>query len=115
MFRKLRTVIYHVKDLEGAKHWYTKATGVAPYFSEVFYVGFDINGFELGLDPDMSGVQPGNHTVSYWDVEDVAKAIEHLVSIGAKLVQDKTNVGGNLYVGVVEDPFGNHLGLIEGE
>ncbi|MET0462389.1 MAG: VOC family protein [Chitinophagaceae bacterium] len=114
MFKKLRTVIYHVKDLEGAKQWYTKATGTAPYFSEVFYVGFDINGFELGLDPDMSAVEPGNHTVSYWDVEDVSKAIEHLLSIGGKLIQDKTNVGGEINVGIVEDPFGNHLGLIEG-
>ena len=47
MFNKLRTVIYHVDDLEEAKKWYKEITGVEPYFDEPFYVGFDINGFEL--------------------------------------------------------------------
>lgn len=32
MFRKLRTVIYKVNDLEAAKSWYIKATGKEPYF-----------------------------------------------------------------------------------
>lgn len=114
MFRKLRTVIYKVSDLEAAKAWYTKATGIQPYFTEPFYVGFDIHGFELGLDPDLTGVIPGNQTVSYWDVEDVARTIDHLVSIGASIIQDKTNVGGPIFVATVEDPFGNHLGLIQG-
>ncbi|PZR29505.1 MAG: glyoxalase/bleomycin resistance/extradiol dioxygenase family protein [Citrobacter freundii] len=114
MFRKLRTVIYKTNDLAAAKSWYIKATGVDPYFDEPFYVGFDIHGFELGLDPDMKDVVPGNQTISYWDVEDVSKAAAHLTSIGAKLVQDKTNVGGPIFVAIVEDPFGNHLGLIQG-
>ena len=48
MFQKLRTVIYHSRDLQAAKEWYTRITGIAPYFDEPFYVGFDINGFELG-------------------------------------------------------------------
>ena len=65
MFKKLRTVIYHVSDIAAAKDWYIKATGIQPYFDEPFYVGFDINGFELGLDPDSSGVTSGNQTVSY--------------------------------------------------
>jgi predicted enzyme related to lactoylglutathione lyase len=115
MFRKLRTVIYKVNNLDAARDWYTKATGIEPYFSEPFYVGFNISGFELGLDPDLTGVVPGNQTVSYWDVDDVENTAKKLVSFGAKLIQEKTNVGGNIFVSVVEDPFGNHLGLIEGE
>lgn len=114
MLRKLRTVIYKVNDLAAAKSWYIKATGIEPYFDEPFYTGFDINGFELGLDPDMKDVVPGNQSISYWDVEDVSKAISHFISIGAKLIQDKTNVGGPIFVATVEDPFGNQIGLIEG-
>lgn len=114
MFQKLRTVIYHVDDISAAKEWYIKATGIEPYFDRPFYVGFDINGFELGLDPDNSGVSAGNHTVSYWSVTDVQKALDKLIETGAKLVQPKTNVGGTINVAIAEDPFGNHIGLIEG-
>lgn len=114
MFKKLRTVIYHVDDIDAAKKWYSEATGLQPYFDESFYVGFDINGFELGLDPDATGKTKGNQTVSYWAVDDTVKASQKLVSLGGKLVQPKTNVGGTIHVAIVEDPFGNHIGLIEG-
>lgn len=114
MLQKLRTVIYHVSDLQAAKEWYTKATGVNPYFDEPFYVGFDINGCELGLDPDMSGTTPGNQSVSYWAVNDVDAALKQFTGLGATIVQSKTNVGGPINVAIVTDPFGNHIGLIEG-
>lgn len=114
MLQKLRTVIYHVSDLQAAKEWYAKATGIQPYFDEPFYVGFDINGFELGLDPSMENVLPGNHTVSYWAVESAKAALEKFTSLGAVLIEDVTNVGGTVQVAVVADPFGNHIGFIEG-
>ncbi len=67
-FLGLRTVIYHAPDLEAAKTWYTRAFGVAPYFDEPFYVGFEIGGFELGLHPGSSGISVGNNAVAYWGV-----------------------------------------------
>ena len=114
MLQKLRTVIYHVDDLAAAKEWYIKATGIQPYIDQPFYVGFDINGSELGLDPSMENVSPGNHTESYWAVESVKEAKEKFLSLGATLVQDVTNVGGPIHVAIVADPFGNHIGFIEG-
>jgi catechol 2,3-dioxygenase-like lactoylglutathione lyase family enzyme len=59
MILGLRTVIYRVGDLDRAKTWYAKAFGVEPYFDQSFYVGFNIGGFELGLDPDLSEGSPG--------------------------------------------------------
>ena len=47
----LRTVIYKVPDIGKAKEWYTQAFGMEPYFNEPFYVGFNIGGDELGLQP----------------------------------------------------------------
>ena len=114
MLQKLRTVIYHVNDLVAAKEWYSKATGLQPYFDEPFYVGFDINGFELGLDPSMENISTGNHSESYWAVESAKAAVEKFVGLGATLVQDVTNVGGTISVAIVADPFGNHIGFIEG-
>ena len=114
MLQKLRTIIYHSSDLQAAKAWYTRITGIEPYFDEPFYVGFDINGFELGIDPDTSNAGEGNHTVAYWSVEGITDGVDKMIAAGASLVQAVTNVGGPIHVAIVEDPFGNHVGLIEG-
>ncbi|MBS1670533.1 MAG: VOC family protein [Bacteroidetes bacterium] len=114
MFNKLRTVVYHVSDIVKAKQWYIQLTGMQPYFDEVFYVGFDINGCELGLDPDMNNIEKGNHHTAYWSVNDIAKAVAHAESIGATIVSPIQNVGGTIEVAIVADPFDNHIGLIAG-
>lgn len=114
MFKTLRTVIYKVNDLQAGKEWYIHMTGVQPYFDQPFYVGFDINGCELGLDPDMKGVSSGNQAVSYWAVDDIQAVFKKLLANGAVSIQPITNVGGSIEVATVQDPFGNHIGLIEG-
>ena len=78
MFQGLRTVIYHVEDLEKAKEWYSKALKIKPYFDKPFYVGFNVGGYELGLDPDMGGVKQGNAGVAYWGVPDAKAAFKRL-------------------------------------
>ncbi|MEP7317301.1 MAG: VOC family protein [Panacibacter sp.] len=114
MFNKLRTVIYHVKDLQKAKEWYRNITGIEPYFDEPFYTGFNINGYELGLDPDNNNVKEGNNTVAYWDVDDIDAAVEKCVSHGATVESAVQNVGGTIFVAIIKDPFGNSVGLITG-
>jgi predicted enzyme related to lactoylglutathione lyase len=112
MFQGLRTVIYHVDNLEKAKAWYSEALGVKPYFDQPFYVGFNVGGYELGLDPDMTGVSKGNNAVAYWGVKDAAIAYERMIELGAKKHSDVTDVGG-IFVATVTDPFGNVFGIIE--
>lgn len=114
MLQKLRTVIYHVGDLDKAKEWYSMLTGIDPYFDEPFYVGFDINGGELGLDPDMEHVTGGNHTTSFWAVEDIQAAVAKAVLLNGAIIQEVRNVGGPINTAVVADPFGNHIGFISG-
>jgi predicted enzyme related to lactoylglutathione lyase len=114
MFQKLRTVVYHVAELEKAKNWYAQITGITPYFDEPFYVGFDINGCELGLDPDMTGVTPGNTSTVYWGVTAIEEKLEQLFAAGATAAQPLTEVGGGIKVAAVNDPWGNTIGLIEG-
>ncbi len=111
MFQGLRTVIYAAPDLAAAKAWYTRAFGTSPYFDEPFYVGFSIGGYELGLDPDIP--LTNGSTVTYWGVEDIDEAFAHLIKSGAKEQSAPTNVGGEVWVAAVEDPFGNTLGIIE--
>ncbi len=114
MFKKLRTVIYKVNDLKAAKEWYIKITGKHPYFDQPFYVGFDIDGCELGLDPDMNNITPGNQSVSYWAVDSVKDVLKMLEENGSVIFMPRTNVGGNIHVAIVQDPFGNYVGIIEG-
>jgi|AP95_1055475.scaffolds.fasta_scaffold03076_2 catechol 2,3-dioxygenase-like lactoylglutathione lyase family enzyme len=42
MILGLRTAAYFVTDLEKATRWYTEVLGFDPYFSEPFYVGFNV-------------------------------------------------------------------------
>lgn len=113
MFRKLRTVIYHVNDLQQAKAWYIKVTGIQPYFDESFYVGFNIYGCELGLDPATSEVKGGTQSVAYWLVDDIEESVKKLLAENAKIVAAITEVGEGIKVATIEDPFGNCIGLIE--
>jgi len=113
MLLGLRTVIYNVENLDRAKEWYTEFTGVAPYFDMPFYVGFNVGGFELGLDPDMSGVEKGNNAVAYWGVENIESAFASALAIGGETAADIQDVGEGIKVAKVRDPFGNTIGLIE--
>ena len=114
MVKGLATAIYKVGDLDKAKAWYADAFGVAPYFDEPFYVGFNIGGFELGLDPDEAGEAfgPGG-AVAYWRVDEIQAAFSHFVVQGAAVVAAVQDVGGGIKVATVADPFGNLIGLIE--
>jgi CubicO group peptidase (beta-lactamase class C family)/predicted enzyme related to lactoylglutathione lyase len=113
MIQGIRTVIYHVVDLEKAKAWYSKILGTKPYFDEPFYVGFNVGGFELGLDPDMKGIKDGNKTVAYWGVKDIKAEFERLVKLGAEKHSDIMDVGGGILKAEFKDPFGNIFGIIE--
>ena len=113
-FLGLRTINYHVADLMAAKKWYALATGVEPYFDEPFYVGFNIGGFELGLDPDpSSGMSGAGGTTAYWGVANAEVAVAKLVAGGATVRSAVREVGAGIKVGTVMDPFGNELGVIE--
>jgi len=112
MIKGLRTTIYQVTDLAKAKVWYAAAFGATPYFDEPFYVGFNIGGFELGLDPDAPApiVAGGVHT--YWGVDDLDATYAHFLGLGARPHEAPKEVGGGIKVASVLDPFGNVIGLI---
>jgi predicted enzyme related to lactoylglutathione lyase len=110
----LRTNIYKVTDLAKAKAFYKKLFGIEPYFDEPFYVGFNIGGFELGLDPDTSDQKPGpGGSVTYWGVASMDSAVKSLEAAGARFHSEPRDVGDGIKVASVLDPFGNVLGLIE--
>ncbi|PIQ22939.1 MAG: glyoxalase/bleomycin resistance/extradiol dioxygenase family protein [Cytophagales bacterium CG18_big_fil_WC_8_21_14_2_50_42_9] len=109
----LRTVIYKVPDLVKAKAWYSVAFNVLPYFDESFYVGFNIGGYELGLDPDATNVKTGSNVITYWGVAYADAAFKSLIEKGAQEHEAVHEVGEGILVGSVYDPFGNIIGIIE--
>ena len=82
MFQGLRAVVYGVSDIEKAKTWYTSVLGEPPYFDQPFYVGFNVAGYELGLDPNASPVSAGSAgVVACWGVDDIQQEYERLLSL----------------------------------
>ena len=111
MILGLRTVIYPVSNLAQAKDWYTQVLGQLPYFDEIFYVGFSVGGFELGLIPDGESSITG--TQALWGVSNAHDTLAHLIALGAQVLEAVNDVGGGIRVAAVTDPFGNRLGIIE--
>jgi predicted enzyme related to lactoylglutathione lyase len=112
-FLGLRTVLYAVDDLDRARAWYTSVLGQEPYFAEPFYVGFNVGGYELGLDPGAENRPGPGGTVAYWGVEDIETAHARLLELGAREHGAVQDVGGGIRVATVLDPFGNVFGIIQ--
>lgn len=109
----LRTTIYKVADLQKATAWYSQAFVTSPYFDEPFYVGFNIQGYELGLLPEEEPtIDKADSVLSYWGVEKIEEEFRRLLALGATAHERPNNVGGDLMVASVKDPWGNIIGLI---
>jgi len=109
----LRTTIYKVSALQQATEWYAQAFETTPYFNEPYYVGFNIHGFELGLQPEEESVaDKPESVVAYWGVADIHQTYKRLIKLGATEHEPPYNVGGELMTATVKDPFGNVIGLI---
>lgn len=113
MLKGLRTIVYHVSNLEVAKMWYAELFDIEPYFDESFYVGFEIGGHELGLDPSDKEYSPGNSSITYWNVDDIDLAFGSFKLKNVIIHQEIHSVGEGIRLGSITDPFGNVIGLIE--
>jgi predicted enzyme related to lactoylglutathione lyase len=104
------TVLYPVKDVEQAKALFATLFGEAPHVDSPYYVGFSVNGNEIGLVPNghdqgMTGPEP------YYYVEDIVATLGALESLGAVVIQQPTDVAAGLLVAKVKDIDGNLIGL----
>ena len=105
----LRTLIYPTNDLDTDKDWWSDTLGIKPYFDQPFYVGFDVGGYELGLDPN-ANMTDGPRT--YFGVDNVNEAVDHFVRRGCVIHEPVTETGDDIVVATVKRPNGQLLGLI---
>jgi hypothetical protein len=107
MAKATQLVVYPVKDLEKAKEEFARLLGAGPYVDELYYVGYRIEGWEIGLDPHGSS----NGPIAYWETEDIAARVDELRSVGWQVTSDAKDVGGGLLVAQLTDSNGNTIGL----
>ena len=110
MADSFKAIIYPVKDLEKSKALFTALLGASPDQDAPYYVGWSIDGQNIGLNPH--GFDQGmTGPVPYADVADIKERLEALVAAGASVVQEPTDVGGGVQIATVKDADGNIIGL----
>jgi len=106
MGAKIQSLVIPVTDLAAAKAVYTALLG-APHTDESYYVGYNVDGFEVGLNPHGNG----GGAVAYADVEDVDAARSALLGAGASERDAPREVAPGVRVCVLLDGDGNTIGL----
>jgi predicted enzyme related to lactoylglutathione lyase len=112
MTEGVKTIIYPVTDLAKAKTLYSQLLGVEPDMDETYYVGFNVEGQDVGLDPHGHS-QGMTGPVGYWHVDDIEESLELLLEAGAEAHQVIRDVGGGKLIASVKDADGNIIGLIQ--
>ena len=105
----LRSLIYPAPDLEVSKAWWRKVLGKDPYFDDGGYVGFDLGGYELGLN---SFSQTLHGPITYIGVPDVEVAVAQLIAEGSRVLMGPMDVGGGIILADIASPHGDVFGLI---
>ena len=82
MTEGVKTIIYPVTDLANAKTLYSQLLGAQPAMDEAYYVGFNVAGQDVGLNPH-GHAQGMTGPVAYWHVDDIAKSLHALLDAGA--------------------------------
>jgi predicted enzyme related to lactoylglutathione lyase len=106
----IKTVLHPVTDVEKAKPVYTALLGVAPMADAPYYVGYEVEGQQIGLVPGGGGM---TSPVAYWHVADIEAKLAEVTTAGATLKESPRDVGGGRLVATFADPDGNVLGLIQ--
>jgi len=105
------TIVIPTPDLDAATAFYRIVWGAEPHTETPYYVGFNLDGQEIGLNPN--GERDGmTGPVVYWKTDDLEAKVAELEAAGAAVVRPVTAVGGGTSLALLTDPAGNQVGLI---
>ena len=102
----IRSLVIPVSDLDTAKAVYTPLLGT-PHTDESYYVGYNVDGFEVGLAPGEVSGGP----VAYADVDDLDATRATLLAAGATERSAPRRVAPEARVCVLADADDNPIGL----
>ncbi len=105
MSRSIQSIVVPAADLAAAKTVYTALLG-EPHTDQPYYVGYNVDGFEVSLNPAGTG-----GPVAFVDVEDLDAARETLLAAGATEVDAPREVAPGARVCVLADPNGHPIGI----
>ncbi|MEV6769752.1 VOC family protein [Nocardia sp. NPDC051030] len=108
----MQTIIYPVKDLGQAKALFSTLLGEQPSTDTAYYVGFSVNGQDIGLDP--KGHEKGmSGPVAYAHVADIEKTLAELIEGGATEQDAIRDVGNGRRIATVKSADGNVVGVLQ--
>jgi predicted enzyme related to lactoylglutathione lyase len=105
------TIVIPAADLEAATAFYRTAWGAEPHTETPYYVGFNLDGQEIGLNPHGERDQMAGPVV-YWKTDDLAATVASVEAAGGTVVRPVTEVGGGTSLALLTDPEGNQVGFI---
>lgn len=106
MSATIRSLVIPVSDLGATKNVYIALLG-EPHTDTPYYVGYNVNGFEVGLTPG----DPSGGPVAFADVEDLDATHAALLAAGATEREAPRQVAADARVCVLADADGNPIGL----
>jgi predicted enzyme related to lactoylglutathione lyase len=102
----IRSIVVPVSDLDAAKAVYGTLYGT-PHTDQPYYVGYNVDGFEVSLAPGDGSGGP----VAYTDVEDLDASREALLAAGATERVAPRKIAPEARICVLADKDGNPIGL----
>jgi predicted enzyme related to lactoylglutathione lyase len=110
MGKGLSALVFPTSDPAKSKELLSLVLGAPPAFDDAYYVGWQVEGLNIGLDPNgenrgMAGATP------FFEVADIREMVATLKSAGATIEEDVRAVGGGRLVAILSDPDGNMIGL----
>ena len=107
----VRTIIYPVRDLQKAKDLYRELAGAEPTSDAPYYVGFTVDGQDIGLDPNGHALGMTVARCPTGTSRTSTRACGRCS--GAEVVQDVKDVGGGRRIATLRDADGNPIGVLQ--
>ena len=108
----MKTIIYPVKDIARREAALHAAAGVEPDMDEPYYVGFKVDGQDVGLDPNGHG-KGMTGPRGYWHVDDINATSPRWSPPAPRCSRTVADVGGGSSSPRSRTPTATLIGLLQ--
>lgn len=102
------------KEFKEAIEWFEQAFSSPPYRVEPDYTCFKFGGYDIALYQDLiDNTDKKRKNIAYVVVKDIATIFNRFIALGASVIQKPYQLGGEITIARVKNPFGHILCLID--